>query len=357
APEETNNSCWTTFGLIDRTSLASILYPLYQMLGLQWNNQEPDAASQAVTNKSISAHTLMLQLAFSLDNPILDGLSQDTQNIVRSLLTTFNVSSNASVRLRILLVTMHYTRSILYYRVTGDLCRILHISSKTAAAWTSNFKQRISNPGHNQEAATNPLNAAIGWLSRLPNIASLNQHNITLVPRRQLIPPSAPPTQAATATATATATGEQTQTTPVSFRGPIPHELLELLQQNRPMAQGAPCVYRHRAQQSSPRYQPYNAQAQQQRAITSQQRPLSPTLRFSPPPQGEGQLPPQQIPQAAALRFSPQPQPEERQQQLQQLLQLQQQQLQQHQQLQRQLHEELLQAAQRDNADDRQEEQ
>ncbi|MGL5291029.1 MAG: hypothetical protein ACRC9T_03765, partial [Vibrionaceae bacterium] len=40
APEETNNSCWTTFGLIDRTSLASILHPLYQMLGLRWNNQE-----------------------------------------------------------------------------------------------------------------------------------------------------------------------------------------------------------------------------------------------------------------------------------------------------------------------------
>ncbi|MGL5334612.1 MAG: hypothetical protein ACRC9R_00435 [Enterovibrio sp.] len=379
---ERSDSCWTSYGLIQRNSLASIFQPLNQALGLRWNGTDPDTASSAIESRVIAVHTLMLQLTFDLDSANLNVIAPEAQAIVRALLTAFNEHKNPSIRLRILFIIINYTRSILYYRVTGDLCGILNINSKTAASWTHNFKQHIANPRSNERDRNNSLEAAIRWLSELPNL--INQHCINLIPRVHI----------SAQTATATTTNDQASRS----TEPVPHQLRQLLEENRQIAQGAPLVHRHAAQQVR-RYQPYAyTRPLQQRAITPQQMPLSPTLRFSSQPeleetqqlepeeeqhmqsarhhhhashQQQRAITPQQMPLPPTLRFSPrteleatqqlqpeephQPQQEVQQQQLQQLQQLQEMQLRLHQQLQRELHEEQRRQAQNNNKDNRQE--
>ncbi|MGL5336790.1 MAG: hypothetical protein ACRC9R_11755, partial [Enterovibrio sp.] len=338
----------TRHGLLYRNSLASILHPWNARLGLLWNAQSPAAASSALEGQRLLVSELMRQLSFNLQSANLSGVTPHEQATVRVLLETFNSNNDYSTRIRILLVVAYYMRSELYYRVTGDLCRLLNINPRTAAGWTNSFEQTLI---HLTQVAprTSPLPAAIAWLSQLPLIA--DQHTIEVIPpptqggRRALPAPAH-----AAATATATRGTQAAQATPQQARPrqavPTPEQLLLL---NLPAAQGAAPVPRPPAQHVRQHYHPY-PQPRPQRAADPRQRPQppmqvqpqqqvpAPTLRFPPqyqlptpmlvfPPQpAPAHLPPQP---ATRLRFAQQP--PQQQQQLDEQQQLQEQQRQQQQ--------------------------
>ncbi|MGL5407464.1 MAG: hypothetical protein ACRDAP_01815, partial [Shewanella sp.] len=302
----TSDYALSPYGLIHRGSLASILHPLHQALGLQWNKQAPATASASIQNQSISVDDLMEQLTLELTQARTANLAPDIQAIIQALSQAFNIATTTSAKLRILLVTASYARSMLYKRITSDLCDILGLNSRTAIDWFANFKRHLNDANPNQDLNTR-LTTTISWLSNMPTLDS--QRTITLIAPPDLTR-QAPAQTATAATTTQHAAFQhlrQALTQVPSSPVPTPQQLLQL---NLPAAQAPATTHRRATQQLKQRQHPYTRPVQQEATMVHPQQLPTTALRFSPQPQ-------QPIAQThtATVRFAPQPQQEHQERQ------------------------------------------